>query len=173
MTNYDLERVIVEHAQWLTDSDTGQRANLLDADLRGVDLSGADLTDAILTGALLWLANLTGANLTNALLWGANLAGANLAGANLMGADLGRANLMGAILDPTRVLQLGPVGSRRDYLTVIRHSTGLIECRTGCFRGELADFRAAVAETHEHNPQWRAEYDAVLDYVDRWLALVP
>ena len=68
MTPEQLKNVIDQHALWLSDQTTGQRANLYGA-------------------------NLTGANLTGAYLYGANLTGADL-----IGADLTVANLYGAII---------------------------------------------------------------------------
>jgi len=44
MTTDQLQIIIAEHAKWLTDPNTGARANLADADLIGVDLSGAART---------------------------------------------------------------------------------------------------------------------------------
>jgi hypothetical protein len=64
------------------------RADLTDANLINVDLSGADLTDAQLRGA-----NLFAANLSEASLRGVDLSYANLSGANLTGADLSNAIL--------------------------------------------------------------------------------
>jgi hypothetical protein len=51
--------------------------------------------------------------------------------------------------DETRVLQLGPLGSRHDSLSVVRHPDGTIETQTGGFRGSLTDREAAVHETHD------------------------
>lgn len=66
-------------------------ANLTNASLMSVDLTGADLTGANLTNAYLYLANLTnakleGANLTNAHLYGALIKSAKISGANFSGA---------------------------------------------------------------------------------------
>jgi len=60
-----------------------QRANLVEADLRGALLSGANLSEALLDGA----------DLREALLDGADLGRANVVGADLRGADLGGADL--------------------------------------------------------------------------------
>jgi len=76
----------------------GSGANLIDADLRGADLSDAYLSGANLSGANLRGADLSDAYLSDAYLSGANLRGANLRGANLSDADLRGADLRGANL---------------------------------------------------------------------------
>jgi hypothetical protein len=82
-------------------------------------------------------------------------AGANLSGANLYGADLSGANLSGANFSPgVHVWQFGPGGSRDDYLVVMQ-GPGLDDIRTGCFHGSLAEFAAAVEETHGDNRHGR------------------
>lgn len=113
----DINKVLESHKKWLS-GECGERANLLGAPLRRVDLRGADLRGAILSRADLFVANLLGANLSRvdlrgadlrdanllgadlrgATLRGANLSGANLSGANLSRADLSGANLLGADL---------------------------------------------------------------------------
>jgi uncharacterized protein YjbI with pentapeptide repeats len=80
-----------------------RRANLKEADLRGIFLIGADLSyanlkeanlaGAYLNGANLKEANLKEAELDEAHLTGADLSGARLVEANLSGADLEKANL--------------------------------------------------------------------------------
>jgi uncharacterized protein YjbI with pentapeptide repeats len=91
------------------------RALLINADLRG-----ADLTRAILQGANLRDASLQGARLPEAILWSADLQGASLEDADLRGAQLYRADLRGADLERAR---LGPLPGatpermpKRDYL---------------------------------------------------------
>jgi urea transport system substrate-binding protein len=74
---------------------------LVEANLRGANLSGANLEDADLSGAYLVEANLKDTNLTHAKLLGINLRAANLGGAILSGTDMSGANLSGA--DLTRV----------------------------------------------------------------------
>ena len=85
-------------------------ANLWEAGLSGailVDcgLSGAVLVEADLSGANLQGANLAGARLLQANLSGANLKGANLAGATLQGANVSGANLQGANLAGASLLR--------------------------------------------------------------------
>ncbi|ECE8721407.1 pentapeptide repeat-containing protein [Salmonella enterica subsp. enterica serovar Bareilly] len=98
MNSADLSKILEEHKVWITSMrESGSRANLCGADLRGANLCGADLR----------VANLCGANLCGANLCGANLCGANLCGANLCGADLRGANLCGANLPDLTFVILG------------------------------------------------------------------
>ena len=94
-------------------------------------------------------ANLSGANLSRADLSGADLTRADLSGADLSGATLTRANLSGAEID-WQVLEIGPVGSRNAYL-VYKRKGDVEEVMTGCFRGTLAAFEAAVQQQHGDN----------------------
>ncbi|EKQ4833544.1 pentapeptide repeat-containing protein [Salmonella enterica] len=84
MNSADLSKILEEHKVWITSMrESGSRANLYGADLRGANLYGADLRGANLCGA-----DLRGANLCGANLCGADLRGADLRGADLYGADL-------------------------------------------------------------------------------------
>ena len=125
------------------------------ADLRGADLLGADLSGA----------DLLGANLRDADLSGANLSGANLRDANLRDADLSGADL----IDARSILMLGPLGSRSDYLTAYTTDAG-VYVRAGCFFGSLADFRAAVADTHGDSIHGR-EYAAAIVMIEAHVAI--
>ena len=83
-------------------------ANLIDANLRGADLSwadfnGANLIEANLAGADLSWANLSRANLNYAKLSDSDLSEANLSGANLIEANLLGAHLSGANLNGTKL----------------------------------------------------------------------
>ncbi|EGE9494485.1 pentapeptide repeat-containing protein [Salmonella enterica subsp. enterica serovar Muenchen] len=99
MNSAYLSKILEEHKVWITSMrESGSRANLCDANLRGANLRGADLCDANLRGANLRGADLRGANLCDANLRGANLRGADLRGANLCGANLRGADLRGANL---------------------------------------------------------------------------
>lgn len=93
--------------KFLYDSDlingTQPVVELLDADLREVDLTGASLNDinlrgADLRGAILSRIDRPPTDLTGSLLSGVNLAGAHLSGALLSGAHLDEANLESAQL---------------------------------------------------------------------------
>ena len=89
---------------------------------------------------------------------------ANLSRADLYGADLSRANLSGANIGATQVIQVGPLGSRNDYLVVTRLPDGSVEAKTGCFRGTLEDLEEAVSETHASSTRYRREYGAAVAY---------
>ncbi|ELS9596607.1 pentapeptide repeat-containing protein [Salmonella enterica] len=94
MNSADLSKILEEHKVWITSMhESGSRADLCGADLRGADLCGADLRDADLRGA-----DLCGADLRDAELCGADLRGADLCGADLRDADLRGADLRGADL---------------------------------------------------------------------------
>ncbi|EEG8992822.1 hypothetical protein GKT29_02120 [Salmonella enterica] len=84
MNSADLSKILEEHKVWITSMrESGSRANLCDADLRG-----ANLRDADLRGADLRDADLRGADLRYADLRDADLRGANLRDADLRDADL-------------------------------------------------------------------------------------
>jgi hypothetical protein len=103
---------ILKHKRWIEDGSL-RKANLVNANLAGVqfrfaDLEGANfifanlkdadlvfanLEDAVMISAYLQGARLTLTNLKNAVLEGIYLKGANLGGANLQGATLKGANL--------------------------------------------------------------------------------
>ncbi|EBY2091840.1 pentapeptide repeat-containing protein [Salmonella enterica subsp. enterica serovar Nima] len=108
MNSADLSKILEEHKVWITSMrESGSRANLYGADLRGADLCGANLYGADLRGANLCDANLCGANLYGANLCGADLRGANLCDANLCGANLCGADLRGADLPDLTFVILG------------------------------------------------------------------
>ena len=114
----------------------------------------------------LWLNDEDGGERAN--LGGAYLDGANLDGANLYGANLGGANLGGADLGDNVVIQIGPLGSRNDYLIVI-HTKGKTEYRTGCWTGGVKQLRAKVEETH-HDNNHAAEYLHAIELCEIMLA---
>ena len=78
MNKEKLKEILDKHKKWLIHKDSGVRA-----DLRRANLRGADLRRANLSGANLRRADLSGANLSEADLRRANLSGANLRGADL------------------------------------------------------------------------------------------
>ena len=183
MTQEKLNEVIASHGRWLVDKSRGERANLRYADLCGANLRGANLCDADLRyadlcGANLRYADLRGADLRNADLRGANLCDADLRDADLRGADLRNADLRGANLCganlrdadlPAIVLQVGPIGSRKDYV-VYNASNDNIRC--GCWNdykgGTLAEFEARVEEVYPSEKKdtltFRNQYLTVIGY---------
>ena len=104
---------------------------------------------AVKAGANLARANLYGANLARATLAGATLAGANLAGAKVgVGAD--EAALVG--LRP--IVQIGPIGSRNDWLTVFWCGDADVRISTGCQQQITeAYFLERLADAHGEGGQ--------------------
>ncbi|EBV2363052.1 pentapeptide repeat-containing protein [Salmonella enterica subsp. enterica serovar Anatum] len=99
MNSADLSKILEEHKVWITSMhESGSRAYLRGANLRGAYLRGAYLRDADLCGANLRDAYLCGADLRGAYLRGAYLRDADLCGAKLRDADLRDAYLCGADL---------------------------------------------------------------------------
>ena len=146
--------VAMRHA---LDKAAGARADLYGANLRGADLYGADLYGA----------GLRGANLRGADLRGANLGGADLGGADLYGAGLGGKKLAGA----RPFIQIGPIGSRSDYLQAFVTDRGLM-IRAGCFFGARDQFELRIVETHGDN-EHAQEYRAALALIDAHAKLWP
>ena len=146
-------------------------ADLGDANLYGANLGGANLRGADLGGANLRDANLGGANLYGANLYGANLYGANLRDANLRDANLYGANLCDKKLIGDRsFFQLGPIGSRSDYLISFITDKG-IHINAGCFSGAIKEFEAAVEKTHgsnKHGDEYRAALVLIRKHAELW-----
>ena len=174
-----LKQVLEDHKAWVL-GEGGKRADLSGAVLRWADLRGADLRGAVLRGANLRGADLSGANLRWADLRGADLRGAvlreaglhgaflngaDLHGADLHGAFLSAADLRGADWGETKIIQLGPLGSRKDYLVVKRFKDGSTEAKTGCFHGSLEEFAAAVEQTHKDNEAVLHQYQKAIEYL--------
>ena len=89
----NLKEILKKHEMWLNGNEGGERANLINADLSGVNLRGVNLSEADLRGVNLIKANLRDTNLRGANLRCAYLTGANLIRADLRGVDLIRADL--------------------------------------------------------------------------------
>ncbi len=101
ITKGQLEEIINKHQLWLNDKEGGERADLGNISVRGLDLSGADLRGAYLGGADFTNANLQSADLRGAFMretifTGADLRGATLNPDHMYGANLDGANLDGA-----------------------------------------------------------------------------
>ena len=94
-----LGKILEAHRIWVESGrKKGTRADLIQADLRGANLSRAFLGGVVLRRAFLGGANLSRADLRQAVLDGANLSGADLREANLSYAYLSEADLRGADL---------------------------------------------------------------------------
>ena len=111
---------------------------------------------------------------------GADLRDADLRGACLRGADLGGAYLGGAYLRGKKliserpVLQVGPIGSRQDYLLSFITDGGVI-LRAGCFEGSRDEFAAAVEKTHgasAHGDEYRAALVLIDAHAKAWTPAV-
>ncbi|EEG3884774.1 pentapeptide repeat-containing protein [Salmonella enterica] len=108
MNSADLSKILEEHKVWITSMhESGSRADLCGANLRGANLRDADLRGANLRDADLRGADLRGANLRDADLRGADLRDADLRGADLRDADLRGADLRGADLPDLTFVILG------------------------------------------------------------------
>ncbi|ENO6794159.1 pentapeptide repeat-containing protein [Salmonella enterica subsp. houtenae serovar 48:g,z51:-] len=108
MNSADLSKILEEHKVWITSMhESGSRANLCDANLRGANLCDADLRGADLRDANLRDADLCGADLCDADLRDADLCGADLCDADLRGADLRDADLRGADLPDLTFVIMG------------------------------------------------------------------
>ena len=107
----------------------------------------------------------------SANLYGADLGGANLRGANLYGADLYGANLYGKKLIGDRpFLQLGPIGSRSDYLLSFIIDKG-IHLKAGCFSGSIDEFESALDAEHgsnKHGDEYRAALVLIRKHAEIW-----
>ena len=55
MDQKEIDKILGRHQEWLRPGAGGERAVLIDADLRGLDLRAADLRNADLRGAILSL----------------------------------------------------------------------------------------------------------------------
>ncbi|EDF8776878.1 pentapeptide repeat-containing protein [Salmonella enterica] len=134
MNSADLSKILEEHKVWITSMrESGSRANLCGADLRGANLCDANLCNANLRGA-----NLCGADLRDANLYGANLCDANLCNANLRGANLCNANLRGANLCDANLPDLTFVILGEKYFISITNGEYV---RAGCQNHTVEEWR--------------------------------
>ena len=65
ITNEKLQKIIQRHSEWLNSNDTGERADLADANLIGADMRGANLIGANLSYANMRDANMRDADLVH------------------------------------------------------------------------------------------------------------
>ena len=112
-------------------------------------LAGAYLAQANLAGA-----SLAGANLARAYLAGANLTDANLTDANLAGAKVGKDGDEATLVGSRPVVQIGPIGSRNDWLLVFWCGDAGVRISTGCQR-KIAEsyFLERLADAHGEGEQ--------------------
>ena len=127
--------------------------------------SGGERLRDVVVSAVKGGADLRGADLRSAYLRGAYLRHAYLRGADLGGADLGGAKLIG----DRPILQIGPIGSRSDYLIAFVTDQGVL-VRAGCFFGSLDEFSSAVDKTHGDSVHG-IEYATAIAMIDAHAAL--
>lgn len=96
-------KLLDEHAKWLADFKTGERAILKGFNLSGMDLSGKDLRHIDLSDSNLCETSFKGSNLSHAMLTCANLHCANLIGADLDNVNMQTANLTRAFLNEAKI----------------------------------------------------------------------
>lgn len=99
ITKEEFDRIMDEHAKWLTDRNTGKRADLSDLNLAKMDLSGLNFSYANMEGVDLMETNLSGANLSHAYLRQAHLMETNLSKATFVEADFSSARIFLSNLD--------------------------------------------------------------------------
>ena len=115
--------------------------------------------DANLAGA-----NLAGANLANAYLARANLARANLADANLANAKVGSGDDESALVGSHPIVQIGPIGSRNDWLLVFCCGDAGVRISTGCQQQITeAYFLERLADAHGEGEQANIHAQHYLD----------
>ncbi|WP_086153727.1 pentapeptide repeat-containing protein [Listeria monocytogenes] len=155
MKQEELDIILENHGKWLL-NEGGERANLSNIDLNGIDLSGSNLERAYLKNT-----NLTGADLSNATLHCTNLRGANLIGANLSNADLNWVNWQDVIGLTVIGVQID-TSRRNNQITYIKE---LDIWTTGCFQGTLNELKAAVEKTHRHDEKLKEKYYRVINFI--------
>ena len=112
-------------------------------------LAGAYLAQANLAGA-----SLAGANLARAYLAGANLTDANLTDANLAGAKVGKDGDEATLVGSRPVVQIGPIGSRNDWLLVFWCGDAGVRISAGCQKQiSEAHFLKRLAYRHGEGDQ--------------------
>lgn len=94
ITQYDLDKMIAQHAFWLQNQASGKCLDFAGMNLSGLDLKKASLYHTDFSGS-----NLQKCNFSYSDLGYSEFKGADLTGANLKGANLFRARLYGAVLD--------------------------------------------------------------------------
>ena len=121
---------------------------VINAILKGANLSWANLSWADLSGANLREADLSGANLREANLSEANLSGANLSEANLSGANLSEANLSGAKGIIYAQVSFNWHGERGRQLSAVKIGEEVfLFC--GCFKGSEDDLKKYIRDSKE------------------------
>ena len=122
--------------------------------LAGANLRGADLRDA----------NLSGANLRDADLSDADLCGADLCDADLGGAKVGKGGDEATLVGSRPVVQIGPIGSRNDWLLVFWCGDAGVRISAGCQKQiSEAHFLKRLAYRHGEGDQANIHAQHYLD----------
>ena len=137
-----------------------RNSNLSGTNLRSADFRVADLRDSNLRGTNLRAVDLRGAQLRGADLYGADLSRANLCDASLYGAHLRILKLIG----DRPILQIGPIGSRADYLLAYFTNRGVL-IRIGDFLGSLDIFIDKEIHGRDHS-KYAQEYRAAIILIE-------
>jgi len=162
VTQDELKSVLELHKSWISNPQTGKRANLRSANLRSADLYGADLSGADLRSADLRSADLYGANLRSADLYGADLSGADLRSADLRSADLYGANLRSADLyGANNIPDLA--AAQASIVPEQGQLTGWKKCKNGVLVRLLVGKKAR--RSNATGRKCRAEYVKVLEVI--------
>ncbi|OFE74423.1 pentapeptide repeat-containing protein [Listeria monocytogenes] len=162
MKQEELDIILENHGKWLL-NEGGERANLSNIDLNGIDLSGSNLERAYLKNTNLTGANLSNVNMQSTYLRGVNFEEACLTGANLSNADLNLINWQ-SIQGLTAVVVQVDTTRRNNQITYIKE---LGIWTTGCFQGTVYELRAAVEIAHRHNEKLKKRYYRVIDFILR------
>ena len=94
------------------------------------------------------------ANLGGADLYGADLRGANLCGADLGGAQVGKGGDEATLVGSRPVVQIGPIGSRNDWLLVFWCGDAGVRISAGCQKQiSEAHFLKRLAYRHGEGDQ--------------------
>ena len=127
---------------------SGEHADIKEA-VEAAVKAGADLCDADLCDA-----NLRGANLRGANLCGADLCDANLRGVHLTGAKVGKGGDEATLVGSRPVVQIGPIGSRNDWLLVFWCGDAGVRISAGCQKQiSEAHFLKRLAYRHGEGDQ--------------------
>ena len=187
MEKEKLQEVLANHKKWLN-SDGGEMANLIGADLSWANLIWANLSRANLSRANLSWADLIGANLSRADLSGANLRWADLSGANLSWTCLDPNNSPNADVEQFEIKDGYAIGYRTrktphvgQYLdgrvySADFFSTSNTECHPGLYLWptlqqaknfspgeEIIVVRTKPADIHRAGSKWRCRWFEVMD----------
>ena len=141
-------------------------ANIQWANLRRADLRGADLRGAKIRNADLDFSDLRGAYLQGADLGFSDTRGADFRGTDLRGATLGNKKLIGE----RPFFQIGPIGSRNEYLQVLISANG-VQLNAGCFYGSIDQFERLLDAKHglnNHGEEYRAALVLIRKHMELW-----